>query len=232
MRRIAATVVRWPRAVLAAAAILAALGAWLGAFHLRIDSDTDSLILESRPYMPAYRAFLAEFGDLEGAIIAVDPKGREDEAHATVDFLAGRLGHHRVSAFIEPSEQWRLASWAATDAELAAMAVAAPAIAAVAAGREAEHPLVARELARPREREYLRAPGGTLLLVDIRFEKAFAETEPFRAAVVEMRAAIDEARARFPAVEIGLTGKPVLQHDEMATATEDMTRASIGSLAV
>ena len=232
MRRIAATVVRWPRAVLAAAAILAALGAWLGAFHLRIDSDTDSLILESRPYMPAYRAFLAEFGDLEGAIIAVDPKGREDEARAAVDFLAGRLGHHRVSAFIEPSEQWRLASWAATDAELAAMAVAAPAIAAVAAGREAEHPLVARELARPREREYLRAPEGTLLLVDIRFEKAFAETEPFRAAVVEMRAAIDEARARFPAVEIGLTGKPVLQHDEMATATEDMTRASIGSLVV
>ena len=64
MRVLAELVVRRPRAVLAIAAALAALGAWLGAFHLAIDSDTDSLILGSRPYMPAYRAFLAEFGDL------------------------------------------------------------------------------------------------------------------------------------------------------------------------
>ena len=70
MQRLVALATARPRAVLAIAAVLAALGAWLGAFQLRIDSDTDSLILESRPYMRAYRAFLAEFGDLEGAIIA------------------------------------------------------------------------------------------------------------------------------------------------------------------
>jgi predicted RND superfamily exporter protein len=232
MQRLAALVTARPRVVLAIAAVLAALGAWLGAFQLRIDSDTDSLILESRPYMRAYRAFLAEFGDLEGAIIAVDPKGHEPEARAAVDFLAEALARHRVSACITPEEQWRLASWAASDAELAAMAAAAPAIAEIAAGREGDHPLVARELSKPREREYLRAPGGTLLLVDVRFDKEFGQTEPFRAAVLEMRARIDEARARFPSVEIGLTGKPVLQHDEMTTATDDMTRASIASLAV
>ena len=232
MQRLAALVTARPRAVLAIAAVLAALGAWLGAFQLRIDSDTDSLILESRPYMRAYRAFLAEFGDLEGAIIAVDPKGHEAEARAAVDFLAEALARHRVSAWITPEEQWRLASWAASDAELAAMAAAAPAIAEIAAGREGDHPLVARELSKPREREYLRAPGGTLLLVDVRFDKEFGQTEPFRAAVLEMRARIDEARARFPSVEIGLTGKPVLQHDEMTTATDDMTRASVASLAV
>jgi len=228
----AALIAARPRTVLSIASALAALGAWLGAFHLRIDSDTDSLILESRPYMPAYRAFLAEFGDLEGAIIAVDPKGSDAEARAAVDFLAARLAKHRVAASISPEEQWRLASWAADDAELAALAATAPALAAIAAGREAEHPLVAAELAKPREREYLRAPGGTLLLVDVRFEKRFEETEPFREAVADMRAAIDEARARFPSVEMGLTGKPVLQHDEMSTATSDMTRASIGSLVV
>jgi len=232
MRRVAAAVTARPRAVLAVAALLAALGARLGAFHLRIDSDTDSLILETRPYMPAYRAFLAEFGDLEGAIIAVDPKGKEREAQAAVDFLAGKLGRFRVAACITTEEQWRLASWSASDAELAALVAAAPAVADIAAGRESEHPLVARELAKPREREYLRAPGGKLLLVDVRFAKDFGETEPFRAAVDEMRAAIGEARAKFPSVEIGLTGKPVLQHDEMSTATRDMTRASIASLAV
>ena len=232
MRSLAGFVTGRPRTVLALAAILAAVGAWLGAFLLRIDSDTDSLILEDRPYMPAYRAFLAEFGDLEGAIIAVDPKGHEEEARRAVDFLAERLARHRVSAFITPEEQWRLASWAASDAELSAMAAAAPSIAAVAAGREGDHPLVARELSKPHEREYLRAPGGRLLLVDVRFAKDFAQTEPFRAAVLGIRAHIDEARVRFPSVDIGLTGKPVLQHDEMATATGDMTRASIASLVV
>ena len=232
MRVLAELVVRRPRAVLAIAAALAALGAWLGAFHLAIDSDTDSLILGSRPYMPAYRAFLAEFGDLEGAIVVVDPKDRDDEARAAVDFLAERLARFRVSAFVTPEESWRLATWAASDAELAALAAAAPAVADIAAGRESPHPLVARELAKPRAREYLRVPGGRLLLIEVRFEKAFGETEPFRAAIEEMRAAIDGARARFPAVAIGLTGKPVLQHDEMATATADMARASAGSLAV
>jgi hypothetical protein len=40
--------------------------------------------------MPAYRAFLAEFGDLEGAIIAVDPKGRDAEARAAARSRAAR----------------------------------------------------------------------------------------------------------------------------------------------
>ncbi|MFM1805011.1 MAG: putative efflux pump, superfamily [Planctomycetota bacterium] len=221
-----------PRAVLACGVMLALIGAWLGATRLRIDSDTDSLILESRPYMPAYRAFLAEFGDLEGAIIAVDPKGRDAEARAAVDFLATRLAQYRVAAFVTPEEQWRLATWSASDAELALLASSAPALADIAAGRESAHPLVAHRLSEPRGREYLRAPGGTLLLIDARFEKRFAEAEPFRAAVLDLRAAVDEARARYPTVDIGLTGKPVLQHDEMATATADMTRASIASLAV
>lgn len=232
MARLAAIVTAWPRAVVAVATALAVVGAWMGAFHLKIDSDTDSLILESRPPMPGYRAFLKEFGDLEGAIIAVDPKGHEREAQRAVDMLADALAHHRVAAFIEPAEQWRLASWAATDAELTAMAAAAPALAAVAAGHEADHPLVTGELSQPRGRGYLRAPDGSILLVDVRFDKRFDETEPFRAAVEELRARIAEARAAFPMIDIGLTGKPVLQHDEMSTATADMTRASIGSLVV
>ena len=230
--RLAAFVTRWPRAVVAASVVLAALGAWLGAFHLTIDSDTDSLIAPERPFMRDYRAFLAEFGDLEGAIIAVDPRGDHVAAEAAVDFLATALAQHGVSAFLEPYEHWRLASWSASDAELTAMAAVAPALGAVAAGRDGEQPLVALELAKPRPRAYLRAPGGTILLIDVRFEKRFADAEPFRIAVDDIRARIEEARAKFPTVEIGLTGKPVLQHDEMATATADMTRASIGSMAL
>jgi predicted RND superfamily exporter protein len=85
MRRLAALVTGWPRAVVAASLVLAALGAWLGAFQLKIDSDTDSLIAPERPFMVGYRAFLKEFGDLEGIVIAVDPKGNDAAARAAMD---------------------------------------------------------------------------------------------------------------------------------------------------
>jgi len=45
-----------------------------------------------------------------------------------------------------------------------------------------------------------------------------------------IRGAIDETRAEFPGVPIGLTGKPVLQADEMMTTNADMLRASVIAL--
>lgn len=45
-----------------------------------------------------------------------------------------------------------------------------------------------------------------------------------------IRGAIDETRAEFPGVPIGLTGKPVLQADEMMTTNTDMLRASVIAL--
>jgi len=237
--RLAGLVTTRPRTVLAIATVLALIGTWLGMARLAIDGDTDSLILPSRPFMRDYRAFQAEFGDLEGVIIAVDPKGDEAEAERAVDDIAQRLADlaqrgvvTRVSARIEPIEQWRLASWAASDAELAAMAAAAPAIAAVAQGHEREHPLVARQLSEQRKPEYLRAPGGKLLVVEAMPAKDFTALEPFAESISAIRATLDAVRAAHPRVEIGLTGKPVLQADEMSTANLDMARASLGSLVV
>ncbi len=237
--RLAALVTTRPRTVLAVATLLALIGAWLGVARLAIDGDTDSLISPSRPFMREYRAFQAEFGDLEGVIIAVDPKGDPAEAERAVDDIAQGLAElaqrgavTRVSARIEPAEQWRLASWAASDAELAAMAAAAPAIAAVAQGHEREHPLVARQLSEARKPEYLRAPGGKLLVVEAMPAKDFTALEPFAESIAAIRAELDGVRAAHPRVEIGLTGKPVLQADEMSTANLDMARASLGSLVV
>lgn len=50
--------------------------------------------------------------------------------------------------------------------------------------------------------------------------------EPLR----RIRGAIDATRAEFPGVPIGLTGKPVLQADEMMTTNADMLRASVIAL--
>ena len=232
-------VTAWPRAVVAVAALISAVGAWLGAFHLRIDSNTDSLIAEDRPFMRDYRAFLAEFGDIEGAIVVVDPRGDDAAARRAVDAIAAALAPlseqgavGRVSARIDPHEQWRLASWAASDAELAALVAATPALVAIAEGREKDHPLVADELSKQREPEYLRAPDGKFLLVEVMPAKDFTALEPFAPSIAAIRAALEPVRAAHAEVEIGLTGMPVLQADEMATANRDMTRASIASLAI
>ena len=247
IERLALFVTAWPRAVVITAIVLGAVGAWLGVARLRIDGDTDSLIAAERPFMQDYRAFQAEFGDLEGVVIAVDPKGSDAAGKRAIDAIAAQLETlqqqsmiSRIGARIEPAEQWRLASWSANDGELAAMAAAAPAIAAIARGEESAHPLVARALSQassqaiPQARapEYLRVPGGTLFLIEAIPAKDFTALEPFTAAIGAIRAKLDEVRVAHPDVDIGLTGKPVLQADEMSTANNDMMRASVGSLVV
>ncbi len=232
-------VTAWPRLTVAVAAAFAVLGAWLGMFHLALDSDTDSLIAPERPFMQEYRAWQKEFGDLEGVVIAVDPKGDARAAQAAVDAIGTRLDAldekpfvTRWSAWIAPDEQWRLASWAASDAELKAMAAEADAIADVARGNAASHPIVAAALSAPRPREYLRAPDGKFLFIEAMPVKDFALLDPVGEPIAAIRAAVDAVRAAHPAVEIGVTGKPVLQHDEMATANHDMAVASAISLAI
>ncbi|MCE2884130.1 MAG: MMPL family transporter [Planctomycetaceae bacterium] len=241
-RRLAQWVTSWPRSTVATAAVLAILGAWLGMFHLALDSDTDSLIAPERPFMQEYRAWQKEFGDLEGVVIAVDAKGdtpdRTKAAEAAVDALAAKLEVldekfvRSWSAWIAPDEQWRLASWAASDAELKAMAAEADAIADVARGNVAAHPVVVAALSATRPREYLRAPGGKLLFVEAMPVKDFSLLDPVGEPIAAIRAAVDAVRAEHPTVEIGVTGKPVLQHDEMATANRDMAVASAISLAI
>ena len=251
IERLALFVTAWPRAVVITAIVLGAVGAWLGVARLRIDGDTDSLIAAERPFMQDYRTFQAEFGDLEGVVIAVDPKGSDAAGKRAIDAIAVQLETlqqqsmiSRIGARIEPAEQWRLASWSANDGELAAMAAAAPAIAAIARGEESAHPLVARALSQAfsqafsqalsqaRAPEYLRVPGGTLFLIEAIPAKDFTALEPYAAAIGAIRAKLDEVRVAHPDVDIGLTGKPVLQADEMSTANNDMMRASIGSLVV
>ncbi|MFM1868072.1 MAG: putative transport protein MmpL9, partial [Planctomycetota bacterium] len=83
-----------------------------------------------------------------------------------------------------------------------------------------------------RPREYLRAPGGTLYFVEAMPVKDFSLLDPVGEPIAAIRAAVDEVRAAYPTVEIGLTGKPVLMHDEMATANRDMALASVISLVI
>jgi predicted RND superfamily exporter protein len=89
-----------------------------------------------------------------------------------------------------------------------------------------------RTLATPPPAEYLRSETGRLSFVTILPQKDFNRLDAIREPLAAIRAAIDEVRAEFPQLEIGLTGKPVLQADELETTDRDMVRSASVAAAI
>lgn len=84
----------------------------------------------------------------------------------------------------------------------------------------------------PREQEYLPSPSGQLLFIGVMPHKDFGTFEVIDRPLDAIRDAIAEAQAKVPEVSIGLTGKPVLQSDELATTNADMNLSSLVGLAL
>lgn len=266
-----------PRVTLAIALVLALVGGWLGAFHLPLDADTNSLIAVDRPFMQRYRAFLQEFGDLEEMIVVVDPGSRGPDADAraaaAVQELANALQElvaagalEWVHAGVRPDEQWKVAAHAMYAAELNELAAAAPALSmlggdgAAAAIRGAAAAVTApvpdrdavsraiaildalappcdgsgedRSLGRELHTQPLRSEHGRLWFVQAMPRKDFGQFNAIAEPLARVRQSLAVVQQHHPQVEIGLTGKPVLQEDELATSNTDMTRASLLSLGV
>jgi hypothetical protein len=87
-------------------------------------------------------------------------------------------------------------------------------------------------LAYPRAPEYLTSDTGRMYFIEIMPHKDFGSLAVIEKPLEEIRATMSEVQALHPAISIGLTGKPVLQADELATTQVDMTRASIVALAI
>lgn len=79
---------------------------------------------------------------------------------------------------------------------------------------------------------FLRSERGRLWFVQAMPAKDFANFNAIAAPLAAVREALANVQAHHPGVEIGLTGKPVLQEDELATSNADMGRSSLLSLAV
>ncbi len=92
---------------------------------------------------------------------------------------------------------------------------------ALAAGETSGDSLAARPPPR-----YLTSETGRLHFIAILPKKDFNRLDAIRTPLAEIRRIIDEVRGEFPSLEIGLTGKPVLQADELATTDRDMVRAA------
>lgn len=69
-----------------------------------------------------------------------------------------------------------------------------------------------------------------LLVMRLLPTKDYGTMDVIAGPLATVREALLKTRAEFPGVEAGLTGRPVLQADEMATTNRDMMRASVISV--
>ena len=74
---------------------------------------------------------------------------------------------------------------------------------------------------------YLFTSGERLLVMRVLPDKDYGTMDVVRKPLKIVRRAMQETRAKFPDVEAGLTGRPVLQADEMETTDRDMTKAAV-----
>ena len=68
---------------------------------------------------------------------------------------------------------------------------------------------------------------GRFLFIGVMPPKDYGTLGVINTPLREVREILESARLRFPGVDLGLTGKPVLQADEMATSDRDMFRAAL-----
>ena len=78
----------------------------------------------------------------------------------------------------------------------------------------------------PMSERILSSEGGRYIFIGIMPPKDYGTLGVIARPVQSVRDILAAARIEFPSVDMGLTGKPVLQADEMATSDRDMTRAA------
>lgn len=97
------------------------------------------------------------------------------------------------------------------------------AVASVGEAARGEPPQLA--LAAPLGPRYLESSTGRMLFIAMQPRKDFGTLTAIEGPLKAIRRAIAETRVSFPEVDIGLTGKPVLQADELATSVGDISVA-------
>ncbi len=106
-------------------------------------------------------------------------------------------------------------------------------IASAKEGSQSEKEL-ALLIGRDAKPEYFKSTTGRFYFINVMSEKDYRTLSVIEEPLRRIRAVIEEVRREFPppGVVIGLTGKPVLQADEMATTDADMTRAAMIAMAL
>ena len=78
-----------------------------------------------------------------------------------------------------------------------------------------------------RQSEYLISSSGNMFFIEILPRKDFSGLGTIEPVLAKIRGVIAQVQSHSPSVDIGLTGKPVLQADELLTTNQDMTRGTL-----
>ncbi len=81
--------------------------------------------------------------------------------------------------------------------------------------------------AQERQNEYLVSSSGNMFFIEIFPRKDFSGLGTIEPVLAKIRDVISQVQSHSPSVDIGLTGKPVLQADELITTSQDMTRGTL-----
>ena len=183
-----------------------------------------------------------------------DVPGAESAVRVLVEKLRDIPNLPAVHGWISGMEQWRLATRAMPESELGEIVRAAEALptlmseasvgAVLAQGLARLDPSLAtpgrlasgvllleslsgQGLAESRSAQFLASENGQLLFVEIMPRKDYGTLAAISEPLAAIRSVMSEVKAQFPSIDIGITGKPVLQADELATSDADMKRAAI-----
>lgn len=279
---IARVVTAHPRAIVAAAVLLAVAAGLFAATGIRLNANLDELVSERLDYHKRYLDFLEEFGDEEYLYVVVDAGEDLPRVKQFLEVLGeklkGRAGLQQVIWKIEnPALEKGFLLYLSPEElrTLKAMTTEGPFAVQGIAGWDGFAPMfgaLARRIAGPvspadeselatdftfidgllddmigaikRGAPYasrLQAlffgggetfdpdgflKNGELLFMLIMPEKDYATAAVIERPLEEVRAALAEVKRGFPGLDAGLTGRPVLNADEMATSNRDMTIAT------
>jgi predicted RND superfamily exporter protein len=77
---------------------------------------------------------------------------------------------------------------------------------------------------------YITSPSGRLLFIGLLPDKDYSSVGIIEGPLRRIRAVLEQARSTFSGVDVGLTGRPVIQADEMHVTQADMEVAAIVAL--
>lgn len=237
-----------PRSTLTIGLALATVALAFTITRLEFHTNRDDLIDPSSEFHRRWQRVTAEF-PAEADVVIVVEGATTDSVTAAVDRLVERLAEspqffrdvlgrldlaplrQRALHFLSIAQLRQLAGWVGpatrsiqtpeTPWETWAELVSAMPHPSEALTRQ-NHPAVT---------EYIFVKGQTMAVVTARLIRQQAAFVPDPAPIKALEQIRRDVQAEFPQVEIGLTGLPILEYAEMQTSQNDMSYASILSLA-
>ena len=156
------------------------------------------------------------------------PQSRLDDLILTPPALQALLGDDAVESLLATASQWlgEVMTSAGPDQEERTRSFANACLILNALTDTHDRDGLATRL----QTRYLTSATGRMHFIEIMPKKNFNSFAVIDGPLKSIRAVIEATSKESPGLRIGLTGKPVLQADELATSTRDMTRGTILAL--